>query len=136
MNRALCLVLFLVPVGGCQLPPERAALKPLPEDSGPLPFADLTSRARSQAAAATEAFYDNKWADLEEAARGLEQTARFLGKATEVPAERKESLPAAAEELGKNAATLREAAKDHEVKQANETLQRLNLKVRELRMRN
>ena len=140
MSRAVVpgLLLLLTPAFlflallGCALPPEQVPIKPLPEDGPPLAYADLVTRARAQATSANEAFYVNNWTDLEEAARGLEQTARFLGKATEVPARHKDLLPVEAGDLGKEAASLRAAAKGQEVKAANEALQRLNLKVREL----
>src|SRR5438094_5618059 len=133
MKRARMTVLFLVTLIGCQLPPERVPLKPLPEDGPPQPYADLVGRARAQATAANEAFYINNWPDLEDAAKGLEITARVLGKAADVPAKHKDMLPSEAGELGKEAGKLRDAAKVQDVRQTTETLQRLNLKVRELR---
>jgi hypothetical protein len=117
----------------CQLPPERLPLMPLPEDGPPLPFADAMTRARAQAMAGTEAFYVNRWGDLEDAARALEQTARFLPKATDIPAQHRDTLPVQAGDLGKDAVKLREAAKSRDVKTANDLLQRIHLKVRELR---
>jgi len=132
MNRAFCMGLLLLGLTACATTAERLPLKPLPEEEQPLPFADLMTRARVQAGAATEAFYVNKWADIEEAARGLEQTARFLGKANEVPASLKDKLPVLASELGKEAAQMRDAAKAKDETKTNEVQQRVNLKVREL----
>jgi len=132
MNRALVCA-FLVLLAGCTLPPERIPLKPLPEDGPPMSYADLMTRARLQAGAANDAFYINKWSDLEDAAKGLEQTARFLGKATEIPPKHKDSLPVEAGDLGKEAIRLRESAKNQDVKQTNDILQQINLKVREMR---
>ncbi|HXG12695.1 MAG TPA: hypothetical protein VNK04_23255 [Gemmataceae bacterium] len=135
MNRAPSLTLTLLLLGaGCQLPAERMPPRLLPEDGPPLPYAELLTRARLQATAATEAFYVNKWSDLDEAAAGLAQTARFLEKATDVPARHKDTLPIAAGDLGKDAAALREAAKAQDVKKAGEVLQRIHLKIRELRL--
>lgn len=136
MNRALCFSLFLLSVAGCQLPPEVAAVKPLAEDGPPQPYVELVSRARSQAKAANEAFYINRWSDLEDAARGLEQTARFLGKATDIPARHKDTLAVEAGDLGKEAAALRDGAKTQNIKQVTDSMQKLNLKVRELRPEN
>ena len=95
MSRIGCISCFLVVVVGCQAPPERVPLRPLPEDSLPLPYSELLTRARVQATGATESYYINRWGDLEDYARGLEQTARFLGKATEVPATHKAKLAVA-----------------------------------------
>ena len=133
MNRARITALFFFALVGCQLPPERVPLKPLPEDGPPQAYADLVGRARAQATAANEAFYINNWSDLEDAAKGLELTARVLGKAADVPAKHKDTVPAEAGDLGKDAVRLREAAKAHDTRQTTEALQRINLKVRELR---
>ncbi len=135
MSRLLPLVVLLLLVG-CQLPPERLPLMPLPEDGPPLSFEETVTRARAQAMTGTEAFYVNRWGDLEDAARGLEQTARFLTKATDVPARHRDTLPVQAGDLGKEALKLREAAKTKDAKTANELLQRIHLKVRELRPEN
>jgi hypothetical protein len=131
MRRAL-LLLGLWCLTGCALPPEQVQLKPLPEDGPPPPYADLVSRARVQATNAVEAFYVNKWSDLEDAARGLEQTARILTKATAVPPRHKDTLAVEAGDLGKDAVKLREAAHDKADKRANDVLQQLNYKVRQL----
>jgi hypothetical protein len=133
MKRALVLGFLVLVAAGCQLPPERMAVRLLPEDTAPLSYLELVSRARLQATAGNEAFYVNQWAELEDAARALEQTARFLPKATEVPADKRESLAKVAEELRQEAIKLREAAQAKDVKRSNELLQHINLKVRELR---
>jgi len=133
MKRARIAALFFFALLGCQLPPERVPLKPLPDDGPPQAYADLVGRARAQATAANEAFYINNWPDLEDAAKGLELTARFLGKAADIPAKHKDNLPTEAGDLSKEALRLREAAKAHDARQTTETLQRINLRVRELR---
>jgi hypothetical protein len=134
MLRSVSLAAFLLLLVGCQSPAERLPINRLPDDSPPLPYAELLTRARMQASAANEAFYVNRWSDLEEAAQGLEQTARFLAKATEVPVAQKEKLPDRASNLGKEAGKLRQAAQAKDVPKANEALQRVNLQVRELRL--
>ena len=133
MSRVLLPGLLLLACSGCQLPPEQVPLKPLPENGPPESYADLIGRARVQATSANEAFYINKWSDLEEAAKGLAQTAQYLSKATQVPARHKDILPVEAGDLGKQAEQLREAAKSQDVKLTTDILQRVNLKVRELR---
>lgn len=134
MYRAITLTLLLTCLSSCQLPPERVPPPMLPENSPPVSYAELLTRARQQATAATEAFYVNQWTVLEDAAKGLEQTARFLGKATEVPPNHKAVLPTEADDLAREAAKLRGAAVAKEVKQTNDILQHINLKVRELRL--
>lgn len=118
---------------GCQLPPERLPVRPLPDDSPPLPYAELLTRARLQSTTANEAFYVNNWGELEDAARGLSQTARFLPRAIEVPEALKNKLSEESKNLAEEADKLRAAAKTRDVKLTNEILQRINLKVRELR---
>lgn len=131
--RRTCLLGLLV-VAGCALPPERVPLQRLPEDGPPLPYAELLTRARAQATYATEAFYVNKWNDLEDAARGLEQSARFLGRAQDVPDNRKAVLPRASTELAAESRKLIEAAKAHDEKATEAGLQTVHRLVRQLRL--
>jgi hypothetical protein len=133
MKRTAVCFALLIALNSCQLPAERMPIRQLPEDSPPLPYPELLTRARLQSSAATEAFYVNQWADLEEHARGLTQTARFMNKATEVPEVRKKTLVTDADELSKTAAKLTSAAKAKDEKQANQALQQINLLVRKLR---
>ena len=134
MLRSLSVGALVLLFAGCQSPAERLPINRLPDDSPPLPYAELLTRARMQASAANEAFYVNRWLDLVDAAQGLGQTARFRPKATEVPAAHKEKLPDRATQLGKDAGTLHQAAEAQDVQKANEALQRVNLQVRELRL--
>ena len=136
MKRALCLGsgLLLLALAACQAPEERTALIPLPDDTPPMPYAELLTRARYQATLATEAFYVDKWTEVEDAARGLEQTARFLPKAQDVPARQKDSLPVVSGDLSKEAGRLLDAAKTKDVKLANDSLQHVQLVVHELRL--
>jgi hypothetical protein len=133
MRRLLPAVAVLAILAGCQAPQERVPLPPLPEENPPtLRYNDLLERARYQAAGANEAFYRNHWGEVEEFAKGLEQTARFLPKAEAVPARRKETLAVLSKDLGDDAAKLREAAAKQDVKLCNEVMGRVNAKVRDL----
>lgn len=134
MSRIFSLGLLLLVVAGCRLPSERLPVVGLPEDSPPLPYPELLTRARLIASAANESFFVDRWLELEENAKTLEQTARFLARATEVPSKFKDTLVAQADDLAKECIKLREVAKAKDVKQANEVLQRINLKIRELRL--
>ena len=132
MRRVLVQAMALLTLVGCQAPQDR--LPPdLPESVGPRPYAELLTRARAQAKVATEAFYINKWGDLEDAARGLEQTARYLSRAEEVPSTRKQALVSLSDELGKEAGNLRKAVLGKDEKETTAVLTRINFKVRELR---
>jgi hypothetical protein len=132
MKRALCLV--LVCVAGCVAPGERTPLKMLPDDSPPIPYAELLTRARAQANSAIDASYVDNWSELEDAARGLEQTAKFLPKAIEVPAKQKDTVPVVAGDLGKEAVLLRDAAKAKDVEKTTTSLTRIQQTVRKLKL--
>jgi hypothetical protein len=132
MKRALFLV--VVCLAGCVTPGERTPLKMLPDDSPPLPYAELLTRARAQANAAIDASYVDNWTELEDAARGLEQTAKFLPKAIELPAKQKDTVPVVAGDLGKEAAVLRDAAKAKDVEKTTASLTRIQQTVRKLRL--
>lgn len=134
MHRTLLVGVLALILLGCQTPAERIPLRPLPEESGPIPYAELLTRARLQAMNAQEMYYLDKWGDLEEAAKGLEQTAKFLPKASDIPLNQKDSLPVTAGDLGKEAGNLREAAKAKDKKKIEETMDVIHKKVRELRL--
>jgi hypothetical protein len=133
MKRLLCVILVTL-AAGCVAPGERTPLKLLPDDAAPLPYAELLTRARAQVNAAIDASYVNNWSELDDVARGLEQTARFLPKATEVPAKQKDTLVVIAGDLGKEANDLRDAAKSKDVDKTDDTLKRLHQTVRKLRI--
>ena len=136
MKRFLLVGCLALTPFGCQLPPERTAAlpPPLPEKVTSLPYAELLTRARAQAMLANEAFYKDSWGDLEDAAKGLEQTARYLPKADDVPAKHKDTLPVTSADLAKEAGRLREAAAVKDVKKSTASLQKIQLMVREMRL--
>ena len=132
MNRVLAVIFFLA-LAGCAVPQEREALKPLSDKTTTVVYADLFSRARLQAAAALEAFYADNWLELEQTAQVLEQTARYLPKATELPAHLKKNIEQESESLRQQAMKLGDSARGKNVKSANENLQRIHLTIRTLR---
>jgi hypothetical protein len=127
---------FLLMLAGCQITAERVPLMPLPEGGDPLPYTDVVQRARSQAAAANEAFYADKWNELQEATTALEKTVRYFPKAADVPDKQKANLAARVADLAKLCGQLRDAAREQDVKKTNEAMQQINLKLRELRPAN
>jgi len=133
MKRTLLVASCTLVLLGCQLPPERLP-RQLPDDSPPLPYAELLTRARAQARIAYEAQFVDRWSDMEDAAHGLEQTAKFLLKAEDVPPSHKETLPKICARLAADGAKLREAALAKDPKESTALLQRINLAVRELRL--
>lgn len=134
MKRLVLFAAIALSVSACTVAPERAPLRPIPEDGPPPTYATLLTRARAQATAATEAFYDNRWNDLEEVAQALEQTAKFLPKASDSPPAAKASIAQISDDLTKEAMNLRTAARAKDEKAVTATMSRVNLKVRELRL--
>jgi hypothetical protein len=126
----------LLALASCQTGPDQrsAPLVPLPEKVTPLPYGRLLERARAQAKQATEAFYVDNWDDLNEAARGLEQTAQYLARAEDVPGKHKDTLATMSGDLGKLARTLREAAEKKDVKKTTDVLTKIQVQVREMRL--
>lgn len=129
---SIVLSFVLVSTVGCRLPPERD-FKPFQEEGAMFSYQELIDRARTQAAVALEAFYVDDWENMEQAARGLEQTARFLPRSSALPSHLSaKDLTQECSVLGKEAARLTEAAREKSVNAANQTLQRINLQIRML----
>jgi hypothetical protein len=76
--------------------------------------------------------YKNRWVEVEDAAKGLEQTARVLARAEDVPPRYKENLAVLSGDLGKEATRLKEAARARNAREVDASLQRLNKAVRDL----
>ena len=134
MRKLLVLGGLLLTLTSCQVAEPRPALTPLPDKVTPLPYSQLLTRARTQATRATEALFVDNFADVEEAARGLEQTAQYLVKADDVPAKHKDTLATLSADLGKLAKELRESASSKNADKANEILGKINAKVRSMRL--
>jgi outer membrane murein-binding lipoprotein Lpp len=132
MRRA-AIIFGLLLLSGCQALQEHNRLQPLPTDGPALPYREVVQKSRNLATAATEAFYVDKWSEVELAAVALEQTALYLPRSYEIPEARKTSLDSSVKTLVKEAQALREAAKAKDETKTNETLQRIHLRVRELR---
>ena len=120
---------------GCQSVSEKAAsIQLLAENTRVPPYQDLLSRARNQSSVATESFFINNWAELEDAAKGLEQTSRLMSKSADMPEDKKESILAVSSDLNREAAKLKEACRTKNEAEVNTQLQKITLKIRELRI--
>ena len=134
MGRAVVLAMSSLAVVGCLTAPEpNRPIQPLPVDGSQMSYKEAMIRARALASSANEAFYIDQWGEVEKAAANLEETAQYLPRASEIPSARKVSLQVRSEELAKEAQALRSAAKAKDEKKTNETMQKINLLVRELR---
>jgi precorrin-6B methylase 2 len=134
MSRTLLAFCAVVLIGGCRLAEREALLSPLPEGQA-FTYAELLTRARATAGAALEAFYVDNWPALDDAALSLAQTARLLPKSLELPVALKGRLGSESEQLRQDAVKLGEAARGKNAMAVNEALQRINLRIRELRPR-
>lgn len=132
MSRTSFVLLAVLAIAGCRLPEHEAVIKPLPEGQS-FTYQELLVRARAQAMAAVEAFYIDAWADLGDAAAALEQTSRFLPKTTQIPVAVKDKLATETEQLRLDATKLGDAARVKDARAANAALQRINLRIRDLR---
>jgi hypothetical protein len=132
MTRIPVVGLFLLFLPACRLPPDRLPLQPLPEDGQVFSYQELLSRARVQATAALESFYVDNWTELADAARGLEQTARFLPKGSDPPAKLVGQVVTEGVALRKDAQQLADAAKAKDATATIAILQRIHLKIRQL----
>jgi phosphatidylserine/phosphatidylglycerophosphate/cardiolipin synthase-like enzyme len=133
MKRASCLgIVLMVMLAGCRIS-EREGQNPLPENAAPLSYADMMNRARGQASSALDAFYIDAWLDLEQSAQRLEQTARLLPKTTHIPEAFQSKIQPESEQLRQDAGKLLEAARARNAGQVNEAMQRINLRIRQLR---
>jgi len=132
MLRASAVVLAAVFLFGCRTI-EREGGIALPENSAPLSYGELMLRARGQAGAALDAFYLDAWTDLEQSAQRLEQTARFLPKATHIPASFKAKVEPESNLLREDATKLMDAARTKNSAQANDIMQRINQRIRLMR---
>jgi len=122
-------VLLALLTPGCQSVSEKAAsIQPLAENTPVPPYQDLLSRARNQSSVATESFFINNWAELEDAAKGLEQTSRLMSKSADMPENKKESILAVSSDLNREASKLKEACKTKKRSRSKYTTSKDNLK--------
>ena len=69
----------------------------------------MLQRAPLQVSRTIDAYYVDGWGELEDAARGLEQTAQYLAKAEDVPTKHKDTLVTISGDLGKLSKSLLDA---------------------------
>ena len=122
---------LLLALAGCQAGPDKP-LTPLPDKVTGVPYGRLLERARLQATQAVGAHYTDNWASLIEVAQGLEETARFMAKAEDVPAKHKDTLATVSNDLGKLAVSLKQAAEAKDVKKTTTIMTSIQSKVREM----
>jgi len=133
MHKVWILGSLTLALAACQSAPDRP-LAPLPDKVTAMPYGRLLERARGLATQASESYYVDNWVGLEEAAKGLEQTAQYMSKAEDVPVKHRDTLATASADLGKLASSLRAAAQAKDQKKINTVLTNIQAKVREMRL--
>src|SRR5437868_14495422 len=120
----LCCTLW-VGLAGCRLPPDREPLKPLAENGSNFSYGELLARLHSQANVALDAFFVDAWVELDQAAQGIDQSARFLAKASDPPEHLKADMVRSCSNLQKESIRLAGAAREKNVDLATGSLQRI-----------
>jgi hypothetical protein len=133
MSRMYLLLCVALLTCGCQSLERDAVVRPLPEGQS-FGYQELLGRARLQATAGLEAFYVDAWSELQDVAVSLEQTARLLPKAARVPDAVKDRVGPETDLLRQDAIKLGEAARAKDARAVNDALQRINLRIRDLRV--
>ena len=135
MKRKLVVAALLLCLSACSSGPERGVTPPpLPDKVSSLPYSELLTRSRALAARATELTYVGNWEGLQEAARGLDQTAEYLAKATDVPPKHADTIKTVSADMRKQSRELIVAASTKNDKKTDEVLGRINRLVREMRL--
>jgi len=131
MMRTLSIFTVLSLVSGCTTAPDPLRVAPLPL-AGPVNgVPEALFRARSQATAATEAFFLDDWARLDTIGQALEDTAAQLGKMP-VPEPKQIELRDAAAKLGTQAKQLRAAALKKDTMAVSAAISQIGTEVRNL----
>ena len=133
MRKLWMLGSLLLALAACQVAPDKP-IAPLPKEVTRMPYGRLLERARLQASQAVDAHFIDNWTGLVEIAQGLEQTAQFMATADDVPVKHRDTLATASNDLGKLAASLRQAAEAKDVKKTNTIMTSIQAKVREMRL--
>lgn len=129
--------LFVLGLAGCaSTAADHSSIVPLPDKGTPKPFPELMSRMKSQASVATDCYYTNDWDSLQIAAKGMGQTANYLGRATEVPTSSQATVSKISPEMEMESDQLLQAAKNRDEKAVNVSLQKIHSLIRRLRINN
>lgn len=128
--RGIALCVVLANLIGCVSSAERVDVPPTPINVQEMTYRDVLTRARLQATAATEAFYLDNWQSLQSTAGSLEETAKQIPQAQNVPADKKEQIDKDAARLASLARELGQAAQKQDIETSNDRLQQIGLLIR------
>ena len=105
----------------------------IPEDGSTTDYSEFLPRMRVLAWRATEAFYRDRWDELEEAAQNLEKAVRVLKQSKNVPVRVQTVLSTRCDTLIAECGHLKSAAHDKAAEPASDYLQKIHVLIRELR---
>ncbi len=126
----------LLMLAGCCTPAsvDRTVIQPLPDKGEPRPYRELALRLRGQATVAMDAFYTNDWDAIQTAAKAINQTANLLPKATEIPEMYRVKVASIGPAIEKESMVLLAAARNREVQNTLDSVQKIHLEIRQLNM--
>lgn len=133
MFRTLAVVAAIV-LFGCATGDRASAPPPIiPADGATVNYAELVGSLRQVAWRATESFYRDDWATLDDAAESLEKAATVLKQTKNVPPRIQGVLVSRCDELFAESAKVKSAAAARSADQVGNHLQRVHILIRELR---
>jgi hypothetical protein len=127
--------MFVVLVGfalGCTST-DRITAVAIPEDGTAVNYEEFLPRLRTLAWRGTEAFYRDRWDELDDAMITLDRAVKVLEKANNVPARVQPELASRCQNLIAECAKVRDAAKTRSEAAASDHLQKIHVLIRELR---
>ena len=135
MVRFTLFLALLAGVVGCAST-DRVAPVFVPDNGATTDYAEFLPKLRILAWRATEAFYRDRWDELDDAAITLEKAVRTLKQTRNVPARLVAELAGNCDRLLVECDQLRAASTEKSPDKASERLQKIHVLIRELRSEN
>lgn len=134
MNRTAFAILTCLAVG-CATTGDRVAptVVVVPEDGSGTNYDELLPKLRTLSWQATEAFYRDRWDELEQSAVAIDKAVKALRQTKNVPARVAPDLAARCDELSAECRELKSAVAAKSPEKTSDHLQKIHLLVRELR---
>lgn len=112
---------------------DRITTVAIPEDGTAVDYAEFLPRLRTLAWRATEAYYRDRWDELDEAVVTLERAVKVLAQAKNVPARVQPELSTRCQNLIAECSRVHDAATTRSESAASDHLQKIHVLIRELR---
>ncbi|MFL5327800.1 MAG: hypothetical protein ACJ8C4_02710 [Gemmataceae bacterium] len=131
MVRFTLLFLVAFPIGCASS--DRIAPVVIPTDGANTDYVEFLPQLRSLAWRTTEAFYRDRWDELDEAAQTLDRAIKVLPQSKNIPQRLQADLPARCTVISEECAKLRQASRERSAAAASDHLQKIHVAIRELR---